>query len=91
MNNQARAVIVSGLINQFTATVTSSPRGCWRMPPMAEKSTASIIGTIIPQIRTAIGTLMRATSNEAIQLARSGKTPPRTTPTTIARPIHRER
>ena len=44
MNSQARAVIVSGLINQFTATVINSPRGCWRMPPMAEKSTASIIG-----------------------------------------------
>ena len=83
--------MVNGLITQFTTAVTNSPRGCWRIAPMEEKSTASIIGKIIPQISTAIGRLIPTASRAAMLAAASGNKAPRPTPATIARAIQKER
>ena len=58
---------------------------------MAEKSTASIIGKIIPQISRAIGRLIPATSREAIASGKAGTAAPRATPAMIARATHRLR
>ena len=47
----------NGLTSQFTNSVTSSPRGLRATLRIAPKSTFIIMGTIISQISTAMGTL----------------------------------
>ena len=47
-----------GLTSQFTARVTARPAGLRPTFRMAVKSTFIIMGVIISQIRTAIGTLI---------------------------------
>ena len=91
MKSQASAVMVSGLISQFTATVTRRARGWLPMLPMAEKSTASIMGKIIPQMSRAISRLIPETCRAAMVVAAAGISQPSSTPATIARAIHSER
>ena len=57
-NSQAMNAIENGFTSQLTKSVTNRPRG--RLPTcrMEAKSTFIIIGTIISQIRTAIGMLI---------------------------------
>ena len=43
-NSTASSAMVKGLISQFTTSVISSPLGCRATPPMAAKSTLTIIG-----------------------------------------------
>ena len=44
MKIQASNAMLNGLTSQLTNSVTSSPFGLRAMPPMAPKSTLSIIG-----------------------------------------------
>ena len=56
-NTHEIRAIENGLTSQFTKRVTASPRGFLPTSRMAPKSTLIIIGMIMSQIRTAIGTL----------------------------------
>ena len=44
MKTQASNAMLNGFTSQFTNSVTSSPFGRFAMPPIALKSTFSIIG-----------------------------------------------
>ncbi len=56
-NSQPMSAIEKGLTSQFTNSVTSSPRGFSWTCRRAPKSTFIIIGMIISQMSTAMGTL----------------------------------
>ena len=88
------SAIENGFTSQFTNSVTSSPRG--RLPTlrMEVKSTFIIIGMIISQISTAIGTLIWLPEPNSMRRKASttpGSSLPSRTPTTMQRPTHRLR
>jgi hypothetical protein len=56
--NQANSAIENGFTSQFTKSVTNRPRGRRPRREWRAKSTFIIIGVIISQMRTAIGTLI---------------------------------
>ncbi len=90
-NSHPMSAIEKGFTSQFTNSVTRSPRG--RRPTFrtAVKSTFIIIGMIMSQIRTAIGTLIWLPDPNSIfrrASTRPGRVLPSTTPTIMQSPTH---
>ena len=84
----------NGFTSQFTNSVTISPRGLLPTLRMEAKSTFIIIGMIISQIRTAIGTLIWLPFAELQAphvVDRAGCQLPAATPATMQSPTHRLR
>ena len=93
-NSQASSAIENGFTSQLTNSVTSSPRGRCPTPRMAPKSTFIIIGTIMSQMRTAIGTLTWLPSPNSMPRSAAvapGRPLPSTTPPTMASATQSER
>ena len=93
-NSQAMAAMVKGFTIQFTNNVTRSPRG--RRPTLrtAPKSTFIIMGVIMSQMRTAMGTLIwlpLPNSRPRNPRMSAGASVPIATPTTMHNPTQRLR
>src|SRR3990170_3928019 len=82
----------NGFTSQLTKSVTRSPRGLRPTFRIAAKSTFIIIGVIISQMSTAMGTLIWLpwpNSRRRIASMNPGNALPRSTPTTMQRPTQR--
>ena len=93
-NSQASSAIENGFTSQLTNSVTSRPRGRFPTSRMAPKSTFIIIGTIISQMRTAIGTLTWLPLPNSIPRSAAvvpGRPLPSATPTSMASATHTDR
>ena len=93
-NSQARNVMERGLTIQLTKSVTIKPRRWGPSFRMEPKSTFIIIGIIINQTRTAMGTLIWLpwpNSKPRSAWMRPGANWPRTMPATMHSPTHRLR
>src|SRR5574341_1700256 len=88
----AISAMENGFTSQLTKSVTRSPRGFRPTFRIAAKSTFIIIGVIISQMSTAMGTLIwlpSPNSRRRIPSMNPGSALPRSTPTTMQRPTQR--
>ncbi len=93
-NSQASSAIENGFTSQLTNSVTSRPRGRRPTLRMAPKSTFIIMGTIISQISTAMGTLTWLPVPNSIRRSAAvapGSALPMATPPSIASATHTDR
>ena len=90
-NSQAMAAIENGFTSQLMTSVMTRPRGRRPTFRMAPKSTFIIIGVIISQISTAIGTLIWLPLPNSIPRkapVNAGTALPSSTPATMHSPTH---
>jgi len=88
-NSQANTAIENGLTAQFTNKVISSPAGLVPIRAIEARSTRIIMGTIIIQIKLAIGTLIWLPAVNSMSrnvVTNSGAQVPTATPATMQSP-----